>query len=156
MQFSIHDAFERGARLASGEPASCVGAARPSIREDQTTEDAIRAILADCMRHFAGNWPLAGTNEAEEAVHQMRVALRRLRAALAFFGREFPCPEFAAFRAEAKAIATTLGQARDWDVFIALVESGPLAHFGEEIDFAPLIAAARSKAAAGHRSRRNA
>jgi CHAD domain-containing protein len=80
----------------------------------------------------------------------MRVALRRLRAALAFFAREAPCREFAVLRAEAKAIASTLGRARDWDVFIALVETGPAVHFGDEAGFPRLLAAARRKAAEEH------
>jgi inorganic triphosphatase YgiF len=150
MRIAARGALERGARLASRAPPACAGAAKTAISLHEPTEDAICAILVDCVSHFVANWPLAGASESSEAVHQMRVALRRLRAALAFFSREFPCREFAAFREEAKAIAATLGRARDWDVFIALVETGPAAHFGDEAGFSSLLAAARRKAAAEH------
>ena len=55
----------------------------------------------------------------------MKVSMRRLRAALAMFNRFFPCSEFLALRAEARRIASAMGQARDWDVFLDHVRSGP-------------------------------
>jgi triphosphatase len=64
-----------------------------------------------------------------ESIHQMRVALRRLCTAFAFFDRVLPCGEFKVFRAEAKRIASALGPARNWDAFRELVEDGPVHSF---------------------------
>ena len=52
-----------------------------------------------------------------EAVHQMRVALRRMRAAFALFRRELETEGFKPLDREAKWIAHKLGTCRNWDVF---------------------------------------
>ena len=62
-------------------------------------------------------------NVAEiERVHAMRVATRRLRAALEAFKPCFPKGEFKAALREVKAIADALGERRDRDVAIAALE----------------------------------
>ena len=57
-----------------------------------------------------------------ERVHDMRVATRRLRAALEVFRPCFPRAEFKATLREVKAIADALGERRDRDVTIAALE----------------------------------
>jgi CHAD domain-containing protein len=63
------------------------------------------------------------SNEDVEAVHDMRVASRRLRAALSVFGTAFPHGRFARFDADVKAVTTSLGEARDLDVMIETLEA---------------------------------
>ena len=53
-----------------------------------------------------------------EPVHQMRVATRRLRAALSTFRPVATSPALAAIAAPLKDCAAQLGAARDWDVFM--------------------------------------
>jgi CHAD domain-containing protein len=57
-----------------------------------------------------------------ERVHDMRVATRRLRAALEVFRVCFPEDEFKPALREVKAIADALGERRDRDVSIAALE----------------------------------
>ena len=57
-----------------------------------------------------------------ERVHDMRVATRRLRAALEIFEPCFPPKEFRAALARVKQIADALGERRDRDVAIATLE----------------------------------
>jgi CHAD domain-containing protein len=57
-----------------------------------------------------------------ERVHDMRVATRRLRAALEVFRPCFPRDEFKAALREVKEIADALGERRDHDVTIATLE----------------------------------
>jgi CHAD domain-containing protein len=54
-----------------------------------------------------------------ERVHDMRVATRRLRAALEIFEPCFPANAFRAALAEVKRLADALGERRDRDVAIA-------------------------------------
>jgi CHAD domain-containing protein len=54
-----------------------------------------------------------------ERLHDMRVATRRLRAALEIFGPCFPDRELKATLREVKALADALGERRDRDVTIA-------------------------------------
>jgi CHAD domain-containing protein len=57
-----------------------------------------------------------------ERVHDMRVASRRLRAAMEIFETCFPRKPFRAALKEVKAIADALGERRDRDVSIAALE----------------------------------
>jgi CHAD domain-containing protein len=57
-----------------------------------------------------------------EGVHDMRVASRRLRAALEIFEPCFPPTDFRGVLKEVKAIADALGERRDRDVTIAALE----------------------------------
>ncbi len=57
-----------------------------------------------------------------ERVHDMRVATRRLRAALEVFKPCFPPAEFKSALREVKAIADALGERRDRDVTIASLQ----------------------------------
>ena len=58
-----------------------------------------------------------------ERLHDMRVATRRLRAALEIFGPCFPQQELKAALREVKALADALGERRDRDVTIARLEA---------------------------------
>lgn len=58
-----------------------------------------------------------------ERVHDMRVATRRLRAALEVFAPCFPADEHASALKEVKALADALGERRDRDVTIAALRS---------------------------------
>lgn len=49
----------------------------------------------------------------------MRVALRRMRAALSDFREIIPVAKVAWLKRETKWLITSLGTARDWDVFLS-------------------------------------
>jgi CHAD domain-containing protein len=72
-----------------------------------------------------------------EGVHQMRVALRRLRTMCALFRREIPSPSFEAISGEARWLMQQLGPTRDWDVFDGTTVAR-LATAAPEVDFGGL------------------
>ncbi|MGQ0748985.1 MAG: CHAD domain-containing protein, partial [Betaproteobacteria bacterium] len=84
--------------------------------------DARAAIVQGALAHLEGNEAgvLSGTHP--ECLHQMRVALRRLRSAHSVFRDLYRCDELAA---EMRWMAAQLGAARNWDVFV--FETLPLA-----------------------------
>ncbi len=129
----------RGALLASGQPPSPVRAGSP-LSGEPSVDEAIAAIINGCIAQFTGNWPVFDSGDAVTAIHQMRVALRRLRSLLGLFQRAFPCAEFAQFRIAAKDIAATLGEARNWDVFLELLRAGPVKAFPENPGLAEILA----------------
>ena len=61
--------------------------------------------------------------ENTEGVHKMRVATRRLRAALEIFADAFPRKRLAAALSDVKLLAAALGERRDLDVQIELLSS---------------------------------
>lgn len=52
------------------------------------------------------------------ALHRLRVTLRRVRTVLAVVDRAAPSPAVARLRAGLSALASVIGAARDWDVFV--------------------------------------
>ena len=108
---------ERGWRLARAERPVPVKARPAGVRRDATPGAAARQVIAAGLAQLQANEE--GLLEASdpEFVHQARIALRRLRAALRIF-RDTIGPERArAWREELGEIARALGLARDWDVF---------------------------------------
>ena len=93
--------------------------ATPSpIVEGMSVVDAFQAIARSCLAHLLANEALFRGARDPEAVHQMRVALRRLRAALSLFRDVVADEETAAVKAGLRELAAALGEARDLDVFI--------------------------------------
>lgn len=88
----------------------------PSFREYGT--QVIRQSLERMLSHAEG----VRAADDIEALHDMRVASRRLRAALSVFAAAFPGPEFVRFERDVKAVTDALGEARDLDVMIETLE----------------------------------
>jgi triphosphatase len=149
LRLGIITKAERGVLLSCGTHASAVRAAVPSL-DEQTVDQAIEAIIRTCVAQFVANWPAFEGADKAESIHQMRVAMRRLRAALALFNRRFPCAEFRGLRADAKRIASAMGEARNWDVFESLVRDGPRSAFPSETGFEALMADAAARQEAGY------
>ncbi len=109
------------------------------IAKNASLDDAIALTLSSCLDHFVANQPLPGQLATVEQVHQMRVALRRLRAAVSLFRRAVQSSELETAAARAKAVATQLGAARDLDVFSQNLETGVFAKFRSEASFYALL-----------------
>jgi CHAD domain-containing protein len=77
------------------------------------------AVRADELRQHSRG--VLDTSDIER-VHDMRVATRRLRAALEVFEPCFPRKRYKSALREAKALADALGERRDRDVTIAELE----------------------------------
>ena len=136
---------ERGSLLARDATPDAVRASVPAFVADIVVDDFLAAVIDICLHQFAGNWAAIAAGGGADGVHQARVALRRLRVMLALFGKSLPAPEIQALRGEAKSLAAALGPARDWDVFIAMVEKGPLPLDSHDASFEALLGAARAK-----------
>jgi CHAD domain-containing protein len=149
-RLGLRSKAERAHALAAFDRPAPVHADSPALRPDMTIEETIAAVLRNCLAHFLGNLPTLESGDKIAAVHQMRVAMRRLRSALKLFVHVAPCSEFEALAEESKRIATVLGGARDWDVFVERLTTGPLGRFSASPGFGALLAAAEGKADEGH------
>jgi inorganic triphosphatase YgiF len=110
---------ERGYDLAAGRGPLPHRAAPSAIPPDCPLPRAAAGILGETMAHYLSNQACLGISGAPEAIHQMRVACRRLRAALSLFRAVLPPEETAAFRDGFRDLAQGLGLVRDIDVLIA-------------------------------------
>ncbi|MGK9167843.1 CHAD domain-containing protein [Inquilinus limosus] len=109
---------ERGYRLVARRPPGVMYDPKTPLTSRMTVDEAIATVLARCLRHWTANEAAAEDGGDPGGVHQMRVALRRLRSALALFKKTVPSPTLDWLRDEAKWLAGALGPARDWDVFL--------------------------------------
>lgn len=106
----------RGYRLRSGaRPEACMA---EDVELDPATSaaQALQQILSVELGHLLANQP-AGLAGDAEGVHQMRVAIRRLRAALTLFQPHLDLHAASLFQAELRRVGRVFGEARDWDVF---------------------------------------
>lgn len=101
----------------------------------QTVAQAITALLEQHLVYLNQWETTARTREHTEGVHQLRVALRRMRSALRLFRPAIPTEITRPWALEMRDLARTLGPARDLDVFLDEglgVVSGRLPLSGEE------------------------
>lgn len=77
---------------------------------------ARRAILHEALEHAAANVPGTLEGRDPEYLHQLRVGVRRLRAALNVFRGTLREEEARALRRHLRALTRVAGPARDWDV----------------------------------------
>jgi inorganic triphosphatase YgiF len=138
----------RGYLLVGRRGAPVCKAGSNSLSQAETADDAIAALITACIGQFLGNWPAFLRDENPGAVHQMRVALRRLRALLRIVEKELGTTAFGGLRDEAKRIAGSMGDARNWDVLVPMLRQGPGAAFPDHDGMPALFAqveAARSQ-----------
>ena len=77
---------------------------------------AFLTIAGACLRHYRRNEALLLVHYEERALHQARVAVRRLRSALTLFKPVLLEADVARFQQELRWLAGMLGEARDLDV----------------------------------------
>ncbi|MFK4059502.1 CHAD domain-containing protein [Brevundimonas sp. NPDC046655] len=109
---------ERGWRLADGQSRSPRRAVATPLSPDATTVEAFRRIAMACLGQVSANAELLRIVRRPEAVHQMRVGLRRLRAAVGVFKPLLAEAERERIETELKWLAHEADAARDLDVFI--------------------------------------
>jgi triphosphatase len=111
---------ERGYRLvaANGESTTAVHATPVALEDSMSVEAALHRIGRSCINHLLRNEPATLSGQAE-GVHQMRVAARRLRAALSALKSMLPAEHYRWTLEELRWLAGMLGPVRNWDVFAA-------------------------------------
>ncbi len=106
-----------------------------SLDPGMTSGEAFRIIAQNCLRQIIANEGAIGAGNAE-ALHQTRVGLRRMRAAIRAFRDMAPGPEQERVKTALKWITKALGPARDLDVFAADVLQPLRAAKGNDASFA--------------------
>jgi inorganic triphosphatase YgiF len=117
VRIGLQSKAERGYALAFGTSPTAEKAFATGIGPADTTDDVIAKVLNACQSHVMANLMAAHHGQDPEGVHQLRVALRRLRTAISLFKKEVPASALEALGLDAKRLASALGPARNWDVF---------------------------------------
>ena len=111
---------ERGYELIDDEQGAPVKAAPVDLAAGTSTRDGFKAIGRACLKQVVGNEPALIRGDPE-GVHQMRVGLRRLRAAMSLFADLLRDPQTAAIKTELKWLAGELAPARELEVLMSRV-----------------------------------
>lgn len=139
LRLSFKSKSERGYELLTGARPKPAKAEPLRIPPALTSGAAFQAIARSCLRQYVGNEAVLRVAKDPDAVHQMRVALRRLRAAVTLFKDALADGERDAVRGDLKALASALGPARDLDVFIDKTLRPAEARHAGDPDFAALM-----------------
>ena len=119
LRLSAISKAERGYRLADGQARDRPRYESPALAPGLSAGQAFQVLGSGCLAHLAANAESFAAAPGPEGVHQVRVAVRRLRAALSTFRPVTEDPDWKAVRRRLKWLAGELDQARNLDVFIA-------------------------------------
>jgi len=110
---------ERGGEEADENQEASPGksVSKYTLAPDDTMPQAARKTMARHVRRMLKNEEGVRLGEDIEAVHDMRVATRRMRAALRVFGDYLDAKQVSALNKELRRAGRVLGVVRDMDVF---------------------------------------
>ena len=121
---------ERGYRLVTSGELVPAKATIPELSESLSAGEAFGRILQAGLIHLQANEDGALHRDDPEFIHQMRVALRRMRSALSIFSPLMPRERGEPIQVELRWLTKELDAARNWDVLtsqtlVAIVDAFP-------------------------------
>ena len=124
-RLGVQSKADRGYRLV-GPTATMVRAEPVTLGTDITATEAFQQIVQTCIRQFRLNEALIMDGRNPEALHQARVALRRLRSAFTIFKPVIGLRTHPMLREALRWVAAELGEARNLDVLLERMRPGAL------------------------------
>jgi inorganic triphosphatase YgiF len=114
-----------GYDLVNGKRAQAVFAEPIELKKRMSAIEGFQVIARSALRHFSGNADAVRKLDPE-GVHQMRVGLRRLRAAISLFSQALAAAKTEEIKAELRWLTSELAHARELHVFLE-EKIGPVA-----------------------------
>jgi triphosphatase len=111
---------ERGYRLAQGRAPAPRKWRMPALAPGSTPGEAFAAVFAAALMQIGTNAGRMRGSRDPEYLHQLRVGMRRLRSAIQAFAPLLEDDK--PLRRAIRTLSPVLGRARDWDVFMPLLE----------------------------------
>jgi triphosphatase len=145
---------ERGYRLAAGRRTAQATRADPlALDPGLSAEKALQRIGHVCLTQILRNEAPIFAGQAE-GIHQMRVAVRRLRAVLSAFRKMLPPEQRRWASDELRWLADALGEARNLDVFEGVVVRSAREALPDVATLRTLAGAARQRRQAAYSAAR--
>ena len=141
---------EHGFNLLKTEAEAVTRPGRMPVHGAQTPAQAFQAIARMCLKHLLANVAVFDGEARQGVVHQVRVAIRRLRVAFDLFRDVLDDPLRNPLRAELGWMARELGNARSTDVYIDEVLRPEAARFEGNQEFATLFDEYRQRQQQAH------
>jgi inorganic triphosphatase YgiF len=117
VKLALTSKSEHGYDLIADQPSRAFHGSKIVLQRDASIAAAFQVIGRSVLRHIAANEPAVRAGDPE-GVHQMRVGVRRLRAAIAVFSELLDCKQTQQIKRDLKWLAGKLGPVRDLDVFL--------------------------------------
>jgi len=108
-----------------------------NLTGDRNAEEAYQVILRHLLSHLCESRRVLGKDDSR-SLHEMRVTLRRMRTCLDLYHPQIPRDSYRHLTRNIKWLASSLGRAREWDVFLdttlkPILEANPDHHPLEEV-----------------------
>lgn len=116
LQWSVVSKSKRCAWQACASDHMERAAQEPILSKAMNVAAGFRSIGWNCLYQLLANYPRVIASGHHEAIHQCRVAIRRMRVAFDLFGHSLPESERPRLKAGVKAVGGILGKARDLQV----------------------------------------
>jgi inorganic triphosphatase YgiF len=117
LELSFLSKAARGYALLDDAPPVPANATDPALQPDETCADAFQAIAGAALNQISANARALRQARVPEALHQLRVGVRRLRSAMSLFAPMLADAALDGVKVEFKWFAGELDEARDLDVF---------------------------------------
>lgn len=143
-------ALERGGLVGRGYDLAHARRPQPALAGDVTLDGewtawrGFVAIMRSCLDQLLANDIALAAAGGSEAIHQLRVAVRRMRAALSAFAATLPAEPAASFKTDLQWLQQALGPARDWGVFCNETLAALRTALPDRAGLAELVSAAES------------
>jgi len=118
LRIGVLSKAERGFALADDALGKVTKAGEVAVQPDMAVAEGFTLIAHSCIRHFRLNEPIVLRRRDADALHQVRVAMRRLRSALSIFRPALEDRQFEPLRNELRWFTSQLGGARNIDVYL--------------------------------------
>ena len=151
LRLSAMSKAARGYELLDSTTEGPVKANPLTIPQGTTSAAAFRLIGRSCLHQLVANEPLMSAGNPE-ALHQMRIGLRRFRAAVSVFSEIVVDDEIAVIKRELNWVGTLLGKARDIDVLIGEVLHPVRKEHRDEPGIGALVARSEQRRARAYRT----
>jgi triphosphatase len=119
-RLSIKSKADRGYELLNGKSPVAVKAGQVALAPGTSVAEAFRMVARSCLAQIVGNEGGVRARDSE-SLHQIRIGVRRLRAAISFFKETVRGPDTELVKSELRWITRELSPARDLDVYISQV-----------------------------------
>ena len=128
LRLSVFSKADRALAVADRSVDQIKKAGRIDLAEDMSVADGFAAIILSCLQHFRWNEAIVARERTPEALHQLRVAMRRLRSAFDLFRPVVrKSRQFRLLSKDLRWASRRLGEARNLDVFLMLLERRSMA-----------------------------
>lgn len=119
LRLGVLSKAERGYALAEKALGEAAKAEPIALPVKVSEGDAFRTVAQACLRHYRLNEIVLLERRDADALHQARIALRRLRSALSLFRPTVRGKDYPDLREEIAWLAGQFGDARNLDVLLA-------------------------------------